>query len=131
MLAQFITFWTNVEVLCKMSPSLLLVLAVKGKDYIANTSCMAFDYNVKQSCWKSFGNEDVAQLVEHRTGTLPTQVRFLGTARDFPPSVNFQCRLSLSVSVQPPCAIACINVCALVKDSAVHVRVLWILETLG
>ena len=26
---------------------------------------------------------DVAQLVEHRTGTLPTQVRFPGAARDF------------------------------------------------
>ena len=32
---------------------------------------------------------DVAQLVEHRTGTPPTQVRFPGAARDFPPRVNF------------------------------------------
>ena len=35
----------------------------------------------------------VAQLVERRTGTAPTQVRFPDAARDFSPSVNFQCRL--------------------------------------
>ena len=34
---------------------------------------------------------DVAQLIEHWTGILPTQVRFLGVARDFSPRVNFQC----------------------------------------
>ena len=37
---------------------------------------------------------DVAQLVEHRTVTPLTQVRFPGAARDFSPIVNFQCRLS-------------------------------------
>ena len=31
---------------------------------------------------------DVAQLVVHRTGTSPTQVRFLGAARDFSPSAD-------------------------------------------
>ena len=36
---------------------------------------------------------DVAQLVEHRTGTPPPQVRFPGAARDFSPRVNFQCTL--------------------------------------
>ena len=30
----------------------------------------------------------------------------------------------------PPCVIACINVCAHVKDPVVHVRVQWIMETL-
>ena len=30
----------------------------------------------------------------------------------------------------PPCAIACINICAHVKDPVVHVRVRWIMETL-
>ena len=35
----------------------------------------------------------------------------------------------LRVSVHPPCAIACINVCAHVKDPVVHVRFRWILET--
>ena len=43
---------------------------------------------------------DVAQLVEHRTGTPPTQVRFPGAKRDFSPTVNFQCD-SLTVSVHP------------------------------
>ena len=37
---------------------------------------------------------DVAQLIERRTGTPLTQVRFLSAARDFPSRVNFQCRLS-------------------------------------
>ena len=45
---------------------------------------------------------DVVQLVEHRTGMLPTQVRFSGAARDFSPSVSFQCRLSYDVRT-PPC----------------------------
>ena len=56
---------------------------------------------------------DVAQLVEHRTGSLPTQVRFPGAARDFSPRVSFQCRPSRStVSVHPPCTIAPIYICA-------------------
>ena len=41
--------------------------------------------------------KDVAQLVQHGAGTLPTQVRFPGAARDFSPRVNFQCRLSYGV----------------------------------
>ena len=65
---------------------------------------------------------DVAQLVEHRTGTSPTQVRFPGAARDFSPRVNFQCRLSYGVRT-PPCAIACNYDCVHVKDPVVHVRV--------
>ena len=72
---------------------------------------------------------DVAQLVEHRTGTPLRQVRFPGAASDFSPRVNFQCRLSYGVCT-PSCAIACINICAYVKDPVVHVRVQWIMETL-
>ena len=74
-------------------------------------------------------DEDVAQLIEHRTGMLPTQVRFPGAARDFSPRVSFQCRLFCGVRT-PPCAIACSYVCAHVKDPAVHFRVRWIVETL-
>ena len=37
---------------------------------------------------------------------------------------------SLTVSVHPPIAIACIYICAHVKDPVVHVRVQWIMETL-
>ena len=72
---------------------------------------------------------EVAQLVGHRTGTLPMQARFPGAARDFSPRVNFQCRLSYGVRT-PPCSIACIYICAHVKDPVVHVRVLCIIETL-
>ena len=43
------------------------------------------------------GDGDVAQLVEHRTGTPLRQVRFLGAARDLSP------RLSYGV----PTALAC------------------------
>ena len=43
--------------------------------------------------------------------------------------VNFQCRLSYGVRT-PPCATACINICAHVKDPVVRVRVRWIMETL-
>ena len=72
---------------------------------------------------------DVAQLVERRTGTPLTQVRFPGAVRDFSPRVNFRCRLSYGVRTTQ-CAIACSNVCAHGKDPVVHVRVRWIMETL-
>ena len=71
----------------------------------------------------------MAQLVEHWNGTPPTQVRFLGAARDFSLRVNFQCRLSYGVRI-PLCAIACMYICAQVKDPVVHVRIQWIMETL-
>ena len=72
---------------------------------------------------------DVARLVEHRTGTPLTQVRLPGAARDFSPRVNFQCRLSYGVRT-PPCAIACMNIYAHVKDHVVRARVRWIIKTL-
>ena len=53
-------------------------------------------------------------------------LRILGTSCSFPPPpppsplplrVSFQCSAdSLTVSVQPPCAIACTNICAHVKS---------------
>ena len=52
---------------------------------------------------------DVAQLVKRRTGTPLRQVWFPGAARDFLPESTFSAD-SLTVSVQLPCAIACINV---------------------
>ena len=72
---------------------------------------------------------EVAQLVERRTGTPLRQVRIPGGARDFFLPVNFQCRPSYGVHT-PPCAAACINTCARIKDHVVHVRVRWIMETL-
>ena len=80
-------------------------------------------------CQLNVRSGEVAQLVEHRTGTSPTQVRFPGAARDFSPRVNFQCRLSHGVRT-PQSAIACIYICAHVKVPVIHVRVRWIMETL-
>ena len=37
---------------------------------------------------------------------------------------------SLAVSVHPPCAITCVNICSHVRDPVVRVRVRWIMETL-
>ena len=82
---------------------------------------------MRDLCLEMLGG-DVAQLIDHRTGTLPTQVRFPSAARDFSPRVNFQCRLSYGVRT-PPYAVACINICAHVKDPVVRVRVRWITET--
>ena len=61
-------------------------------------------------------NGDVAWWVQHQTVTPLTLVRLPGTARDFSPRLNFQCRLSYSVST-PPCAIACIYICVHVSCS--------------
>ena len=83
--------------------------------------------NKKRKC---SDDSPVAQLVEHGTGMLLTKVRFPSMARDFSPRVNFQCRLSYSVCI-PPGAVACIYICAHVKDLIVHVRVQWIMETLA
>ena len=47
----------------------------------------------------------------------------------FPPESTFSAD-SLTVPVHPPCAIACINICAHFKDPVVHVRVRWIMEML-
>ena len=58
---------------------------------------------------------DVALLIEHRIGTLLTQVRFTGAASDFSPRIHFQCRLSRGVRT-PPCAIACTYIYAHGKD---------------
>ena len=71
----------------------------------------------------------IAQLVEHRTGTSLTQVRFPDAAGDFSPRVNSQCTLSYCARITP-CAIASIYICAHVKNPVVHVRVRWIMETL-
>ena len=72
---------------------------------------------------------DVVQLVERRTGTPLTQVRFPGAARDFSPRGNLQGRLCYGVRTLP-CGIACINIAAHVRDPVVRVRVRHSVETL-
>ena len=77
----------------------------------------------------SASQSNSVQRTTNRICTLPTQVRFPGTARDFSPRINFQCRLSYGVRTHP-CAIAYINKCSHVKHHAFHVRVRWIMKTL-
>ena len=65
------------------------------------------------------GERVVAQLVERpaeKAGAILTRVRVPGAARDFSPRGSFQCRLSYGVRTAPPCAIACINFRASVKQ---------------
>ena len=52
---------------------------------------------------------------QKKTGQTLTRVRVPGVAWNLSASVSFQCRLSLTVSVQPLCAIACISICAHAK----------------
>ena len=75
-------------------------------------------------------------MVQHRTSTLLTQVRFPGVATDFYPSqlsvlTSYVCPYPPPpIHPTPPlCTIACIFY-AHVKDPIVHVRVRWITETL-
>ena len=65
--------------------------------------------------------EDVAQLPERRTGTLLTQVRFLGDV--FLSTESTFSADSLTCVRTPPYASACINICAHDKDPVVRVRV--------
>ena len=78
----------------------------------------------------SFTRREVAQLVEHRSDTPLTLVRFPGFGKGFFfPGVNFQCRFSYGVCTYPR-EIACINFCVHVRDPVVRVRVRWITEAL-
>ena len=73
---------------------------------------------------------DVAQSVEHRSGTPPTSIPRCG--KEFlppPPQINFPCRLSYGACT-PPCAVAYIYIYAHVKDPVTHFRVRWIMDTL-
>ena len=79
--------------------------------------------------WPNSRGGDAANLVKRKSSTPLKQVRIPCAARNFSPRVNFQCRLSYGVHT-PPCAIACVNICAHVKDPVVYVRVRWIMETL-
>ena len=71
---------------------------------------------------------DVAQLVERPTGTPLRQVRFPVRQGIFLPESTFSAD-SYGLRT-PPCAIACINISAHVKEPVVQVRVRWIMNTL-
>ena len=72
------------------------------------------------------GGEQVGRLkVDHMDGPVEHLFKTLEHTqeiRDFFARVKFQCRLSNGVHT-PPCAIACINIRAQVKNSVVHARV--------
>ena len=74
-------------------------------------------------CYSSFlcpspVRDGIAQLVEHQTekpGAILMKVQFPGAARDFLADSAFSADC-LTVSVQPPCAITCLNICAHVEN---------------
>ena len=76
------------------------------------------------------GCVDVAHLVERRTSTPLTLVRFPGAARDFFFPESTFIADSPTVSVHPRVQCSCINICLHVKAPVVHVRVRWIMEIL-
>ena len=78
----------------------------------------------------SYHGGDVAQLVRASdrhaadAGSIPL------CGKGFFSQSQLSVQILLRVSVHSPCAIACINICAHVKDVVVHVRGRWIMETL-
>ena len=58
---------------------------------------------------------DVAQLVTASDRHTADAGSICLVARDFSQKINFQCRLSYGVWM-PQCTVACINICAQVKD---------------
>ena len=104
-------------------------MKLQGQEIHSPKTKRLFQHNAQRK------GRDVAPLVQRRNGTLLTQVRFPGEARDFSPRVDFQCRLSYGVRTSLPllphlCAIACIIICAHVKDPVVYVWIRWIVEAL-
>ena len=77
----------KVDITFFLSCTTILVHAVHTK---ARQALM----NLLICCLISHRDGDVARLVECWTGTLLTQVRFPGAARDSSPRVNFLCRFS-------------------------------------
>ena len=74
----------------------------------------------------------MAQLVEcptEKPGTILMWVRVSGAARDFPPRVHFQCRLSYNVSTDPVCkSDASTSVCTLKIPNSHTIFIVWTRE---
>ena len=80
-----------------------------------NTLVCWFSANVPDNNYISRYGNGIAQLVEsstERPAAILRKIRVLCAARDFFSSAD-----SLTVSVQTPCAVACSNICANVKNS--------------
>ena len=82
----------------------IALLAASHRPRKQRCCCRCFLLTFACYCLSGYGDGrgDVVQLLEHRTGTPPMQVRFPGAARDFSPRVNCQCRLSHGVPTPPP-----------------------------
>ena len=74
-------------------------------------------------------NGDVAQLVRASDRHAADAGSIPRCGKEFFFQSQRSVKTLLCVSVTP-CSIACINICARVKDPVVHVRVRWIMETL-
>ena len=72
---------------------------------------------------------DVAQLVRASDRHAADAGSIPRCGKGFFSQSQLSVQTLLRVSVHPQCAIACINICAHVKDPVVHVRVRWIMET--
>ena len=78
--------------------------------------------------WQGQGCSSVGRASE-RHGTDIGSIPRCGKG-SFSPQNYLSVQTLLCVSVHPPCAIACINICAHVKDPVVRVRLRCIMETL-
>ena len=87
-------------------------------------------YNVVVVAVFSFlRGRDVAQLVVSDWHAVDAGLIPLCYVQVFLPESTFSAN-SLTCVHTPPCAIACINICAHVKDPIVRVRVQWIMDKL-
>ena len=77
--------------------------------------------NIRKTPPEEAGISRLVECLPENTGAVLTWVWFPHAARNFSPNqLSVQTLLgffSLTVSIQPPCAIACINICAHVKNS--------------
>ena len=98
--------------------------------------CFQESFGIIQTCCKG-----TAQLLEYLTqkpGTILVWVQIPGAARDFPPRVNFQCRLSCGVHTAPVCYHTHQHLCPCQKSQTLaavllsgHKKILYTLTALG
>ena len=101
-LGMRIESWTDFQVQCYLSTFLVTVLSKPWFlfYFVSVAVCyrkphhvISASYTMEISERKKNQDGVIAQLVDHRTVTPLTQVRFPGAARDFLPRVNSLCRL--------------------------------------
>ena len=80
----------------------------RAADTTPSTTPSKREYTCAKGLGRFSRGGDVAQWVEHQVRHAADVGLTFRTARDFPPRVNFRCRLSSRLSS----ALACFNVCA-------------------